>query len=162
LVQLGSILFFLWGVLHLWVGYAGLENYFYGLAAQWGMLAGGVNVPRGALVIPADGPTALAQSQLLINFCIDVAGYGLLALFVAWGLWARSSWVAFWVGALVIGMGDLAFTFCLVTPGVIEKTFPVVVGPVLWLLAMVVTPIGLTRLGAQGAPSNSGDSVLHA
>jgi hypothetical protein len=151
-VQAGSILFLLWGVLHLWVGYAGLVGYSTGLAAQWGMLTGGIKVPREALTLPVDAPTALAQSQLLINFCIDVAGYGLLSLFVAWGLWARSSWLAYAVGALVIGMGDLAFTFCLVMPGVIEKTFPVVAGPVLWVLAVALTPIGL--LGTRAAQAS--------
>ena len=144
-VRAGAVLFFLWGVLHIWVGYAGLSAYFTGLAAQWELLIGGARVPRSAFVLPVDGPTAFAQSQLLINFCMDVAGYGVLALFVAWGLWARSSRAAFAVGVVVIGIGDLAFSFCLVTPGVIEKTFPVLAGPVLWLLAVIITPFGLFR-----------------
>lgn len=142
-VQAGAVFFLLWGVLHIWVGYAGASGYLSGLGAQWNLLAGGVKVPREALVLPTDAPTVLAQSQLLLNFCLDVAGYGVLALFVAWGLWFRSSVAAYLVGAIVIGICDLAFSFCLVTPGVIEKTFPVVIGPILWLLAVAITPLGL-------------------
>jgi hypothetical protein len=145
-VRIGAVLFFLWGVLHIWVGYAGVSAYLAGLGTQWSLLIGGVNVPRTAFMLPSDAPTALAQSQLLINFCLDVAGYGVLALFVAWGLWTRSSWAAFAIGAVVIGICDLAFSFSLVTPGVIEKTLPVVAGPILWFLAIIVTPLGLYGL----------------
>lgn len=144
--RLGAVLFLLWGILHVWVAFAGIDAYLHeGLIGQWSLLIGGVNVPREAFVHPTDPATALAQSQLIINFCLDVGGYGVLALFVAWGLWVKPGWVAYAVGTLVIGIGDLAFSFMLVEPGVIERTFPVLAGPILWVLAVVITPWGLVE-----------------
>lgn len=146
-VRAGALLFLLWGVLHVWVGLSGLDAYLnQGLIAQWNMLIGGVQVPRATFVHVPEPHTALAQAQLLINFCLDVGGYGILALFVAWELWINPGWRPYLVGLIVIGVGDLAFLFCMVTPGVIERSFGVILGPVLWALAVIVTPWGLATL----------------
>lgn len=161
-VRAGALLFLLWGVLHVWVGLSGLDAYLnQGLIAQWNMLIGGEQVPRATFVHVLKQPTALAQAQLLVNFCLDVGGYGVLALYVAWELWTRPGWRPYMVGLIVIGLGDLAFLFSLVTPGVIELSFGVILGPVLWALAVIVTPWGLANRfrrdwqdgqGANGSP----------
>ena len=83
--KVGAAMFVLWSVLHIWVGFEGLQQYMTGeTRAQWNMVIGGAKAPLQAFQHTMDPVTAHAQSQLLINFCIDVGGYGVLGLFVAW------------------------------------------------------------------------------
>jgi len=46
----------------------------------------------------------------------------------------------------VIGIGDLAFLFVQVVPGIIELHAGTIGGPVLWFLAAAITPFGLPKL----------------
>ncbi len=147
--RIGAGLFLLWAVLHLWVGYEGIAQFGAGVNGQWAMLLGGVNAPKDAFQYPTDAVTANAQAHLLLNFCLDVMGYGVLGLFVAWMIWRQGSWLGYVIGAVVIGIGDLAFLFCLVTPGIIEAGAATIAGPVIWFLAVLITPFGLPREGAR-------------
>lgn len=143
-LKAGAALFLLWAVLHIWVGLEGLVQRLTGTAAdQWNMLIGGDAMPRAAFQHASDPATLFAQSQLLVNFCIDVGGYGILALWVAYALWKQRSWQAYWIGVVVIGIGDLAFLFSLLLSGVIEANAGTIGGPVLWLMAVLITPFGL-------------------
>ena len=145
--RVGAWLFVLWGILHVWVGYEGIHQYLtQGTPGLWNIVVGGSHAPRAAFVHTTDPITAFAQGQLLLNFCIDVGGYGVLGLAVAWLILNRASWSAYFIGVLVIGIGDLAFLFSLVTSGVIEFSIPTVSGPIIWLLAVVATPFGMPSL----------------
>ncbi len=104
------------------------------------------SVPRETFQYATDAATAFTQSQLILNFCLDVGGYGVLGLFIAWMIWAHASWMAYLIGLVAIGIGDLAFLFALVTSGVIEYSFAVFLGPLVWFIAVVVTPVGLPSL----------------
>lgn len=143
----GAVLFFLWGVLHIWVGIEGTNLYLSsGPTGQWAFFTGGSKVPREAFVHATDPTTLFAHSQLLLNFCLDVGGYGLLGVAVAWMIAKNASWAAYFIGLLVIGLGDLTFLFAMVTSGVIEANIPTISGPVLWFLAVIATPFGLPPL----------------
>ena len=107
------------------------------------MLIGGSAVPRAAFVHATDPVTLFAQGQLILNFCVDVGGYGVLGFFVAWLILKRASWIGYLLGLIVIGICDLTFLFAMVVSGVIELNAGTVGGPVLWFLAVVVTPFGL-------------------
>lgn len=145
--KVGAWLFVLWGVLHIWVGYEGIHQYLSnGTPGLWNIVVGGVNAPRSAFVHTSDAITAFAQGQLLLNFCIDVGGYGVLGLSVAWLILNRASWAAYFIGLFVIGICDLTFLFSLVTSGVIELSAGSVGGPVIWFLAVIVTPFGMPAL----------------
>lgn len=144
--KIGAWLFVLWGVLHVWVGAEGVRQYLTaGTPGFWGMLIGGHAVPRAAFVHANDPVTAFAQGQLLLNFCLDVGGYGVLGFFVAWMILRRDAWVGYLIGFVAIGIADLAFLFSQVVPGVIELNAGTVGGPILWFLAILITPWGLTR-----------------
>jgi uncharacterized membrane protein (Fun14 family) len=146
--KIGAVLFVLWGVLHIWVGYEGVHQYFTnGTQGLWNLVIGGSKVPRAAFVHAADPVTAYAHGQLLVNFCIDVGGYGALGLVVGWMIWSQASWVGYFIGLFIIGIADLTFLFALVTSGVIEFSIPTISGPVIWFLALAITPFGLPRLG---------------
>jgi uncharacterized membrane protein (Fun14 family) len=145
--KVGAWLFVLWGILHIWVGYEGVHQYLTGgTSGLWNMLIGGTRVPRAAFVHATDATTAFAQGQLILNFCIDVGGYGILGLAVAWLILNRASWPAYFIGVFIIGTADLAFLFAMVTSGVIELNAGSLAGPIIWLLAIVFTPFGMPAL----------------
>jgi hypothetical protein len=146
--KIGAALFALWGVLHIWVGYEGIHQYIIGGApGLWNTITGGINAPHSAFQHTTDAVTANAQAHLLLNFCIDVAGYGVLGFVVAWLLWTRGSWLGYFLGLVIIGIADLTFFFTLVTPGIIELSLATVSGPAIWFFAIVVTPFGLSKFG---------------
>ena len=147
IAKIGSLLFVLWGVLHVWVGFEGVHQYLTnGTQGLWSGVIGGINAPRAVFQHTADTVTAHAQGQLLLNFCIDVGGYGVLGLVVAWMIWTQASWIGYFLGLFVIGICDLAFLFSLVTSGIIELHAGTIGGPVIWFLAIIITPFGLPPL----------------
>lgn len=144
--KIGAGLFLLWGVLHLWVGYEGIHQYLSnGAPGLWKTITGGSNAPHSAFQHTTDAVTANAQAHLLLNFCIDVAGYGVLGIVVAWLLWKRGSWLGYFLGTVIIGICDLAFFFSLVTSGIIALDLATISGPAIWFIAVAVTPFGLSR-----------------
>ena len=145
--KIGASLFTLWGILHIWVGYEGIHQYLTkGTPGLWSIVVGGSKASRAAFVHSTDAITAFAQGQLLLNFCIDVGGYGILGLIVAWLIAKQASWAAYFIGVFVIGIADLTFLFAMVTSGVIELNAGSVGGPVIWFLAIIVTPLGMPSL----------------
>jgi hypothetical protein len=72
---------------------------------------------------------------LLINFCLDVGGYGVLGVLLAAWYWHTRSAMAFVLALIVIGIGDLAFMFAMLVSGVIEPNLPTVSGPIVWFFA---------------------------
>lgn len=143
--KVGAALLALWGVLHLWVGFEGARQYLGGVRGQWEMLLGGSLAPRNAFQHTTDALTANVQAHLLLNFCIDVGGYGLLGMALSWLIWKQGSWAAYGIAAIVIGVADNAFLFTQVTPGFIELNAGTIGGPVLWAAMCVITPFGLDR-----------------
>ena len=94
--KIGAILLLLWGILHIWVGAEGIHQYLAGdVQTQWKMLLGGVNGSKEAFQFVSDEMTGNVHSRLLINFCLDVGGYGVLAIFLAWMIWGQGSWLAY-------------------------------------------------------------------
>lgn len=159
--RIGAGLFALWSVLHIYVGVAGAVQFATGdVTSLWTMLIGGSNAPVSQFVFPTDAITANAQAHLLLNFCLDVGAFGVLGLFVAWMIWARASWTGYFIGLVAIGICDLSFTFALVTSGIIELSVATVAGPIIWVVAVVLTPFGMPALThrATGAPMQNAAS----
>ena len=74
----------------------------------------------------------------------DVGGYGVLGLYVAYKIYTEASWEAYLLGVCLIGIADLSFLFLMVYPAeVIELSFPVLLGPIIWFIAIAITPFGL-------------------
>ena len=144
--KIGAGLFVIWSVLHIWVGAEGIRQFAGGdIAGFWAMLTGGAAAPRHLVQVPTDPLTINAHLHLLLNFTVDVAGYGVLGLVVAWLIWFRASWLGYGLGLVIIGIADLTFTYAMLLSGVIEPNLPTLAGPVIWLLAVLVTPFGLRR-----------------
>jgi hypothetical protein len=79
-----------------------------------------------------------------------VGGYGVLGIAVAYLIWTQASWAAYFIGVFIIGFADLAFSFAMVTSGVIELNAGTVGGPVLWILAVLITPFGMPFIWNEG------------
>lgn len=140
-------LWLVWGVLHIWVLFEGLNQYLTGgTAGQWNTLIGGRSVPRETFQMATDAATLFGQGQLILNFTMDVGAAGILGLFVAWAMWKQPSWLAFWLGTVVIGVVDMSFLIILVLSGVIAFSFPVILGPTVWFFAVGASFLGLRRL----------------
>lgn len=147
MAKAGALLLALWGILHIWVGYEGIHRYMtMDIGGMWEMVAGGSNAPRNLIQATNDAITANLQKHLLLNFCLDVGGYGVLGLILAWVIYKRGSWVAYFIALVAIGIADLSFTFALVTSGIIEPNIPTISGPIIWVIAMVIIPFGLPSL----------------
>ena len=145
--KIGAMLLLLWGVLHIWVGAEGIHQYLGGdVQSQWKMLLGGVNGSKEIFQFASDPMTSTIHSRLLINFCLDVGGYGVLAVFLSSMLWKQGSWLAYWITLLVIGIGDLAFLFNMLLSGIIELNVGTIGGPVLWFIVISITPFGLIKV----------------
>ncbi len=142
--KVGAGLFALWGLLHLWVGYEGIRLYFASPAKeQWRMFIGGSKAPFDAFAFPTDPVTAHVHANLILNFCCDVAGFGLLGILICWLLFTRASWIAYLMGLILVGICDMSFTFLQMTSGIIQLNVPTVSGPVIWLFAVIITPFGM-------------------
>ena len=102
--------------------------------------------PHSALKLSSDPTTLYAQAGVLRNFGLDVGGYGVLGLFVAYGLWTEASVLSYLLGLIVIGIADLSFLYFQVYPAkIIELKFEVILGPLVWFLAILITPFGLFK-----------------
>ena len=151
--KIAATLWALWGVLHVWVGGEGLRLSPGGAASLWPMFIGGAHAPRESFQHATDVVTANVHAHLLLNFCLDVGGYGLLGLAIGWAIWKRPDWgwPAYMLGLVVIGLSDLSFLFLQVTPGIIEFSLATVSGPLLWFVAVALTPFGLPSRRSMGA-----------
>ena len=145
--HVGAALFALWGILHVYVGVEGLLQYFVSPAKkQWEMLIGGSDAPVSGFKFPSDPLTIKVHANLIANFCLDVGGYGLLGLVVAWMISTQASWTGYLIGLFVIGLCDLSFATLMVHAGVIRADIYTVGGPIIWFLAVFITPFGLPSL----------------
>lgn len=147
-IKIGSMAYLLWGVLHLWVGYEGIHQYIINPdKGLWGMLTGGDFTPIDKFQFATDPITQKVHANFILNFCLDVAGYGLLGILVGTMLWKMSKpWLAYFIGFFIIGLGDLAFLFLQVVPGHIKGDLATYGGPALWFIAIIVLPFGLPKL----------------
>ncbi len=147
MAKAGALFLALWGILHVWVGYEGIHRYLtMDIGGLWDMVAGGSNAPHNLIQVTNDAITANLQKHLLLNFCMDVGGFGVLGLILAWVIYNRGSWIAYFIALIAIGICDLSFTFSLVTSGIIEPNIPTISGPIIWVIAMGLIPFGLSSL----------------
>jgi hypothetical protein len=60
--------------------------------------------------------------------------------------WRNSTW-GYWINAGIISVADLGFLFFVLMPGHMA-IWPGVIGPVLWLVGLILTTLGITARGS--------------
>lgn len=139
--RIGAVFYVLWGLLHVLAG-AGM------------LLAGAeeqLDLLSTAPLPEAELPAALAP---LVHAGLSFHGYnllwfGLLAIGVAVLLNWRNDVTGYWVNLFVVGADDLGLVVFLILPG--HLTFAEAgLGPVLFLLAAVLTTIGMVQRRREG------------
>lgn len=140
LIKVGATMFFLWGVLHVYAGYLTAVPFFTeGPGKNLGIL--GVEIGAGSL-----DPALVAAGHLALNFGIDLAGYGVLAIWFSWFLWRGKLIVlSFWVNTVMLGIADAAFIYSLLVPGY-SPILEGLAGPILYTLGVLLTALGIRNL----------------
>lgn len=147
-IKIGSIAYVIWGILHIYVGYIGISQYTTDPnKGLWSALIGGDKMPIDQFQFASDPMTLKVTANFILNFCLDVAGYGLLGVLLGVMLWKKiKPWLAYFIGLFIIGLADLSFLFLQVTPGHIKGDLGTYGGPVLWFFAVAILPFGLPKL----------------
>ncbi len=147
-IRIGSIAYIVWGVLHIYVGYIGIHQYLTDPnRGLWSALLGGDKMPAEKFQFATDPMTLKVTANFILNFCLDVAGYGLLGILLGVMLIKNTKpWLAYFIGFFIIGLADLSFLFLQVTPGHIKGDLGTYGGPILWFIAIVILPFGLPKL----------------
>ncbi len=114
--KIGSVFYILWGLLHL---VAAKKVYILGQTLESGIVQGRI----------------FQDAFYLLFFAI----FGIVvAVIFNW----KNSKLGFWLNSIVISFIDIGFIITILIPGYLPL-FPGLIGPILWLLALVFTAVGL-------------------
>lgn len=116
--KVGAALYLLWGVLHV---KAAIATYQLGATLDPGLVQGRIY-------------------QDAWNLLFSAISVSLIAIVLNW----KNSRLGFWLNLGIASVSDLGFIFHILVPGNLPL-IPGVAGPVLWLLAVVFTAIGIRR-----------------
>jgi hypothetical protein len=114
--RIGAVLYLLWGLLHI---VAAFKVYALGQTLEQGMLQG--RIFQGA--------------WNLLFFAV----FGIvIAVLYNW----KNSQMGYWLNLVVVSATDVGFVITILLPGYLP-VFPGAIGPILWLLALVFTTMGI-------------------
>ena len=137
--KIGAIFYILWGVLHVYFGAAMMRLLLSAQPANAMKLVGSA-VPEDQL------PQAVTEvvRGLLLQHNWNLVWFGVFAVVVAIVLNWRNSLMGYWFNLVVVSLADLGFIFAILIPGYI-KLADGLPGPILWLLAVIFTTIGIVK-----------------
>jgi hypothetical protein len=113
--QIGAIFYISWGLLHL---YAAFQVYKLGLRQNAGMVQGRI-------------------FQSVWNLAAFAVAVTLVAIFFNW----FNNPMGYWLNLALTGVTDVGFILFVVAPGYLPL-WPGLLGPALWLLAVIFSTIG--------------------
>lgn len=114
--RIGAVLYLLWGLLHI---FAAFKVYSFGQTLEQGMLQG--RIFQGA--------------WNLLFFAV----FGIVvAMLYNW----KNSQMGYWLNMTVVSVTDVGFIITILLPGYLP-IFPGAIGPILWLLALLFTTVGI-------------------
>ncbi|MFZ9034887.1 MAG: hypothetical protein ACO2ZM_02030 [Francisellaceae bacterium] len=131
-LKTSAIMFILWGILHLYAGLGlAIPYWSSGAGSMWAMFGYNPEKISGLLEV---------ASHVALNFGIDLAGYGLLAIILAIFIFKnRYVKYSFWILVVMLGIADLAFVYALLIPGYLVSIVAVIAswsGPILYILGV--------------------------
>ena len=118
LARIGAGLYVLWGLLHIVAAY---KVYSLGQTLEQGMIQGRIYQDAWNLLFFALFGIAVA---VLYNWKNDKLGY--------------------WLNAVVVSAGDIGFIILILIPGYLP-IFPGALGPIIWLLALMISTLAIRR-----------------
>mmetsp|Transcript_1461 Transcript_1461/g.3751 ORF Transcript_1461/g.3751 Transcript_1461/m.3751 type:complete len:179 (-) Transcript_1461:296-832(-) len=147
--RIGGALFLGWGIMHIVVpcvtlGLMGAQ----GLSGPWGVYMNGHKAAPAP--VPTDEATVYALNHLFALYVLYMAGFGVLACMVSYSLWLyEKPWFAYLCGLVPVGLATISYFVAMVTSGVMAVGVGSLSGPIIWLLAALITPFGLPKLGVR-------------
>lgn len=136
--QTGAALFVLWGVIHILIGASALVSFY---------TAGPIEMFAQAelTVEPQEmGATLEHVANIIAEYYFDLVALGILAIIVGVTLVWENDPLGFWINLIVLGIADFAFLFLEIVPGY-QPLLPPVLGPIIYILAVIFTAAGLVR-----------------
>jgi len=116
--KLGSVTYILWGILHI---EAARKVYLLGQTLDPGMLQGRI----------------FQDAWNLLFFAI----FGIVvAIFFNW----KNSRLGYWMNLTVVSAGDIGYIVFVLVPGYVPF-MPGALGPILWILAVLFSTVGIVR-----------------
>jgi len=123
LARIGAVFYVLWGLLH-------------------------YNAAYGVYQLARSTPLTIEHGRLQ-QLAFYVASFATAGIVLATLNW-RNNRLGFWCNAVVIGIGDIPFILFVLVPGYMP-VWPGILGPVLWIAALVFTAIAQVPMsGAVG------------
>ena len=121
--KLGSVTYVLWGILHI---EAARKVYVLGQTLDAGMLQGRI----------------FQDAWNLLFFAV----FGIVVgIFLNW----KNSRLGYWLNLVVVSAGDIGYIVFVLVPGYVPF-MPGALGPILWVLAVLFSTVGIVRAGKGG------------
>jgi hypothetical protein len=111
----------------------------------------GANLALFGVALGDGGLSEVARlaSHVTLNFGIDLAGYGLLAIWLSWFLWnARLVSLTYWLAVVMLGIADAGFIYSLLLAGY-SPLLEGLAGPIFYVLGVVFAGYGLKQQRAE-------------
>jgi len=116
--RIGALLYVLWGVLHIVAAY---KVYALGQPLGQGIIQGRI----------------YQDAWNLLFFAL----FGIVvAILYNW----KNSKIGYWLNLIVISVGDIGFIITILVPGYLPL-FPGSLGPIIWLLALAFSTVGILK-----------------
>ncbi len=116
--RLGAVFYILWGLLHF---IAAKKVFMLGQTLESGLVQG-----------------RLYQDTFYLLF------FAIFGIVIAVTLNWKNSKLGYWLNLVIISVGDIGFIITILIPGYIP-IFPGSLGPILWLIALTLTTIGMLK-----------------
>ena len=121
--KIGSVTYVLWGILHI---EAARKVYVLGQTLDAGMVQGRI----------------FQDAWNLLFFAV----FGIVvAIFLNW----KNSRLGFWLNLTVVSAGDIGYIVFVLVPGYVPF-IPGALGPILWVLAVLFSTVGIVRASEDG------------
>lgn len=119
--KIGAVLYVVWGILH---------------------LIAGVKVYALAETLPVE--LAMVRGRVFQD-AWNLLLLALLAVVIAITMNWKNDRTGYWLNLLIVGISDIGFIIFIVMPGLLPLWPEGMLGPVVWLLALLFTTVGILQ-----------------
>jgi hypothetical protein len=141
--KIGAVFYLLWGLLHVLGGFLMLSASSVDLGSYLQVLMG----EQSALadVTTNNAVATSATLQVFAYHAFNLTWLGVLVSVIAIVSNWKNQASGFWVNLALVGLIDLGLIVYMVVPGVIPRSDPWWLGPVLYVFAVIFSAVGLRQ-----------------